>query len=230
MLLKDEAERLDKRRMESRSRRPNTRVNLTETHSSGGSDEEDEAGFQTYLAFAVSAKAKEDGAWIDSQTFKKLSAEARSLWNKMSKEDKATILTSKQSLSINATQMDLPGETEDDDDGEEELNTALSINVTETQESKDGTKDDGKAATHPADINRMLSSSAAKVPATKKTDRKVNSVSWSINHATTSTQDYPNVDEDDMEEIAPIESEDWDHEVNWPSYEGDIDDHWGEDF
>ena len=247
MLLKDEAERLDKRRMETRSRRP-ARVNQTLV-ANQDTDSDDEAGFQNYLAYTIATKNQRDGGWIDSATFKKLSSEARSAWNKLSSDDKATILSSnKPTTSINHTQLSFGSPDDDDeevDDGEEQLAAELSVNNTEVNTSTQDSQSDAKGLAHPADINRMLSSSAAKKPngtqssrRTSSTARKVNTVSWRVDNIkvmaselrdSTGTSDG---EDDEDEQYPAIDNEEDEYsvgEVNWPSYEGDIGDYWDDD-
>ena len=248
-LLKDEAGRVDRLRAKARgkrdtigrrinnSRRPTRKINRseiderTEEDSVSSNDNEtsdkndDLQGMLEVFKVVMGDRAER----MDNDSFGKLSPAGRKLWTQLTKEDRSTMLRSQPdgSRSVNLTELSSPEEeervTDTDDRSDEER--ATPINMTEAQSN-------AKSKSHPADIRRSLSKSAAKKGAAQA--RSITNVHWSPVLEETEDDVLNELGELEEDEIQPNDdplyedSDDSDHHGNWPAFEGDIGDYWGE--
>jgi hypothetical protein len=89
-----------------------------------------------------------------------------------------------------------------------------------------------KSKSHPADIRRSLSKSAAKRGAAQA--RSITNVHWSPVLEETEDDVLNELGELEEDEVQPNDdplyedSDDSDHHGNWPAFEGNIGDYWGE--
>ena len=129
--------------------------------------------------------------------------------------------------SVNHTELSSPrsekGISDNDDSPEEEKVT--SINMTEAQSN-------AKSKSHPADIRRSLSKSAAKKGTAQA--RNIANVQWAPILEETDDDVLNELGDLENDEIQPNDdplyddSDDSNHYGNWPAFNGDIGDYWGD--
>ena len=203
-LLKAEAERQDKVRARARAARrqdlSQRRINLTAIQEDDVEEDGDAQLFEVFKTLMSKGDTKHPStSRMDDKSFSSLSDKARKLWREIPPEDKLVMMQATPATrSINSTQIDHEVEDDEEPDGDDTSPTGQDREINETKVSfgpdvKAGPKHD----THPGDIRRVLSKSAAKKPPTKysgkssdSSARKINNAEWEISNVNWDMSSY----------------------------------------
>ena len=242
-LLKQVAGGIDRKRIQQR--RATRTANLADSTSNQDSSSVTSDNIEELVQFMCNKAMIEAGVRMDPTSFKELSVDGKKAWARLSSKDKSTILQASKEAAV-ARQVNLHELSIDgSNDGEHEDHTAEG--PTETTEVNEASiTDNPKSKAMPQNVNRMMSTSAAKKPnSTSKShgSRSANHVKWSVNNVNISNylnaydHEDPGLDgtlsDGKHGDSLDAGSEDGEFDGNqdhspWEAYMEDIDDIFGE--
>jgi hypothetical protein len=138
----------------------------------------------TFMEFKAFKTQMENSTRLDSKSFGELTGDGRKAWAKLTSKDKATILAATQESGNSSSRQAFVTEIDAAEEEDDESTNNGDSKTSEVNETKTSTSTAAKDGAHPGNINRVLSKSASKKPASKSTTstaRKANTVQWVVN-------------------------------------------------